>query len=329
MAVLSHPDFLPLADEVLAHWALADAAAGPGGVVLAGGLDRPGFSALRGALAVKRTEMEHHRNTMELGAARLAELRGVVLERVVQFNDTVRAWWGRTPLGAVLPRAPEVSAGLERYLRPVRDALRLWARLNAGPAPSGVVLPLRLGAALDFPRAGLEGLVAQMLAARDEAEAGEFDLGVARAERDALEAELWAGMVGYARAVVGRLGAGSTHGQTLPRLTPLRGHTPDRLTVTAVWDAARGEARLEWEATEEATAVRYEVRWFAGPRYVGQKARRALAVPVSEFTGKVWTLAGLPAPGAVVWYKVYVVLETGNERGSKPVRVARDGGLEG
>ena len=58
--------------------------------MLAGGLDRTGFSALRGALAGKRTEMEHHRNTMELGAARLAELRGVVLERVVQFNDTVR-----------------------------------------------------------------------------------------------------------------------------------------------------------------------------------------------------------------------------------------------
>ena len=322
MALPIHADFLPLVDVMLAHWELADGAAGPGGITVLGGVDRGQLGVWRGELAAVWVELVHHENSVEYGAELLRRLRVGALERMVQFNEVARLWWGGTDLGEAVPRAPSVTAALEKYLRPMRDALRLWERMDAGVAPTGVSLPLKLGAAGDFGRVEMAGLVAEVLVARDLVEEGEFDLKLARARRDALEQRMWDTMVAYGRAVVARLGSGSNAAVTLPRLTPLPGHTPEPVGITGAWDEERGAARLEWEASGEESVESYSLRCCRGDVYDKKRERVVRAVP-GNAERVAWVTEGLAGPGSVACFKVYVVLKTGNEKGSGAVVVRR------
>ena len=143
------------------------------------------------------------------------------------------------------------------------------------------------------------------------------DLRLARAERDALERRVRGVLVTYAQAVLAQFGAASNITESLPRLSPIPGHTPQAVVLSGVYDAETQEARLEWEAGEDPKLVSYQVRQCAGLVY-HKKTERVVAT-VSKDEPR---LARLPqVAGAAVSYKVYVQLSTGNERGSRAVVV--------
>ena len=321
MALSNHFTYLPTIDAFTASWALADAEAGGAGVVLADGTDQAALQGLRGDLAgaleaVRKLEMD-----ARLAAGQLSMARRAVLGRLGEFTRTARAWWSRSPLAGSFPMVPRDTAALDKFLRPVRDALRLWARINAGPPSPGVTLPLQLGVAGDFARADLEALRDECLTSRDAGEEAEFELGIARRVRDGWEKRVREVLAAYGAAADARLGALSPVVASLPRLYPLPGHTPDPVPATAAWDDLQSAAQVAWEASTDPKLAGYGVRWCPGETY--DKKEERLAGRTGKEGRSLRTTEGLESPGDAVTYKVYVLLTTENERGSKPVTVRR------
>jgi hypothetical protein len=326
MSLSTHDDYLPTLDLFLASWALADGAVpgGPGGplIVVLDGVGRPEVVALRAELAAKRDEVRHVDLLRRLGVARGRLNRGALHGWLGLFNEAARAWWGDRPEGRAVPEKPLITASLEKFLRPVREALRLWDRLNGGPPVPGVALPLTVGGEGAFGAGEMRALYNEALALREEVEEAEFMLSILRAERDVLEGRVRAVLSAYLKAVPARLGRDHAVVRALPRLWPLPGRTPDAVSAEGAWDGAEGAARVTWEASADGALSHYEVRWCPGRVY--DKKEERVAGRVGRAGPRVFMAReGLESPGDEVCFRVYVVLETDNERGSGTVVVRR------
>lgn len=334
MPLTTHDSFPEVMDEFLAHWALVDGVLGPGNELTvrvaqgAAAVGRGDLAALAVALREKLGALDRKELEGRVAARELALRRTAAREGLRVFSDTVRAWWTGWPEAEVVRPLPKEDWAPERLMAAVRWGLMLWERIDTAVAgvPAGVVVPLVAGPAPGLDRGGLEGRLEALVAARGAVEALEFAAAVLRAERDALEAEVRAVLVAYARAVPVRLGPDAVAVQSVPRVSPLPGRTPAPVALAGAWDDAAQGARLEWGASTEGEALDfYQVRWCAGPDYNKKEERVALRLPADGERVAV-VRAGLEVPGAVASYKVYVVVKSGNERGSQAVAVERPRG---
>jgi hypothetical protein len=126
----------------------------------------------------------------------------------------------------------------------------------------------------------------------------------------------------YRQVVKARLPAGHPLLATVPALSRPPGATPDPLNVTSRWDAVLGKAVLSWPAPAQAGIAHLSLRTAPGPTYRGSE-ESVVGDPLPAGALSVATDAGLSAPGSVALFRVYVVLATGNERGSATQRVVR------
>jgi len=125
----------------------------------------------------------------------------------------------------------------------------------------------------------------------------------------------------YRQAVLATFPSASPLVESLPKITPPRGSTPDPVNASAAWDPALLKARVSHTASADPDLDHYELRACFGTRW-----RTAEAVVIGNHppgTLEFLTDDGLVAPGSRVFYKVYVVLTTMNERGSNTVSVTR------
>ena len=313
MASVSHEDYPELMGKFLAHWALVDASLAPGvGLVVLGGVDRATFGGMVAGLRGKRSELRLQGVLGDIAGSDLEMKRAVLERRLVEFNGTVRAWWRGRAEARLLPEVPSAGAMLERLLGPVRRALGVWARLDAGPSPGGIAVPVLLGAAQNLSRAGMAALLAGVLTARDAAEANALAQDALRAERDAMEDTVRGVMVAYLKAVPVRLGEGVPLTRCLPRISPLPGHTPKPVALTATAGDTPDLMRLNWEPSADPSLSSYELRSCRGPRYRRNRERLVLkSLPDAPRSTTVPLSPARPRS-----YKLYVVLTTGNERGS-------------
>ncbi|MES2440789.1 MAG: hypothetical protein V4584_17115 [Verrucomicrobiota bacterium] len=140
--------------------------------------------------------------------------------------------------------------------------------------------------------------------------------------RVAMEDRIYAVLKKYREVVGLRFTKDSPIYLSMPRLTPLPGHTPAAVILSGVWNAPEAKAELGWTVSTEATLKHYQVRFCSGPDYVNSEEEIVATIPPG---GPLifLTPAGLSVPGAVATYKVYVVLESDNEKGSDVVAVTR------
>lgn len=127
-------------------------------------------------------------------------------------------------------------------------------------------------------------------------------------------------LISYTKALPVRVAAGSPLLGAMPRLWPLPGHTPEPVEAAGGWTGSA--ARLEWSECTDALQAGYQVRVCAGPDFSTEDEWVAGNVPAGG-ERSLETLAGLKRPGQVASYRVYVLLKTGNERGSTTVTVTR------
>jgi hypothetical protein len=109
---------------------------------------------------------------------------------------------------------------------------------------------------------------------------------------------------------------------SLPRLTPQPGSTPDAVTANGTWDAAQNKARLTFTLSEATDFDAYELRMTPGPDYSAEDdvvVASSTDIQSLEFL----TDAGLSVSGVTASYKVYVKTTTGNEIGSNTVVLTR------
>jgi hypothetical protein len=138
-------------------------------------------------------------------------------------------------------------------------------------------------------------------------------------ERDTVYRAIREKLVQYRAAVPGRFPETHPLVLSLPRLTPLPGHTPDAVVLSGVWNPATLKADLSWTASSDADLESYPVRRSGSDPYNVNTEQAVDTLPPGTLT--LSTDEGLTTPGATMRYKVYVKLSTGNEKGSNAVEV--------
>ena len=309
----------------LLHWAQVDARLGVGSeLVLPDGLTLAGAQMLHGTLLTQMTATRAAAVDLAVargeGALGRAGLRG----RLEQLTKLVRAYWAGEPWATLVPNLPYAAAAADKFLKPCREARRLWALLEAEPAPPGAPRPIFLDPGGAYGLADYEAEMAALAGRFEDIESALWTRAVAVARRDALLARIRAALMAYTRAVAGRLRAGDMLIEAMPPLWSPPGHTPEPVALQGAWDAAAGAARLTWEASADAMLSHYALYGCAGPEFDDEAAELVARVE-KDAPREVHHAALLPTPGAQAAFRLWVVLKTGNERGSEAVMVEREG----
>lgn len=320
MPLTSNASYHPVLLEFLNHWQTFNASM-PSPLVLRLG-SRADAVVLAQDLELALEGVGEANLSLQIAAGevqqRRAELRGLL----EQWGNLVRAYWDGTPWASLVPNLPAVEVAVEKFMRPFREALRLWELIESLPPPPGAPVPLRIGPGDVLGRVEFTALVEALRQAVLAWEQAGFQADVARARRDASIKQVRALLMDYTRALPARVGSESPLLASMPRLWPAPGHTPEPVTAQGAWEPATSTARLTWSASEDKLLDHYEVRACSGPDYTRDDETAAGSV-AADADRVLETSAFLPAAGAVASFRVYVVLTTGNERGSEPVVVRR------
>jgi len=311
MALTGNQSYRETVEDFLSHWALAEGRPEAVPVILPEGVDLTQAQAWYAKWKAGQTVIVNWENDLEIGSAKLLELRERALERLKELLDRVRLFWAGQPLAEVVQPLPQVTNALPILLKALREGLRLWDRANAGAAPSGLVLPLVLSGG--FARADLAGLMAELQAVQEEMETADLELRLGRAARNLLQARLRRVLQQYRALVPLQFGEDSITAETLPRLYPKPGHTPDRpqASLTVIGDPPVWQ--VTWQPMEQEPLKCWQIRRSPGPRYLKNRERVVATLPPDA--ERLWSTPATLAAGG--FYRVYAVLETENERGSR------------
>jgi hypothetical protein len=254
-------------------------------------------------------------NLVETTRGEIEIRKAALLLRINQFNDEIRADYAGTKWELALSNVPSINDGQGVFVIPLEDASTLWNQLNAGIGPAPPVTLLG-----GYNQATFAADIVALNAAFTSWRAAQKIAEIALAERNDIQDKIQPVLVSYRKKLPTKFAQSHALVETLPILTPRPGSTPEAVVVTAVWTAIQQKARLTWTASTAADLAYYEIRFCAGPNYdtdlestIGQVAPSA--------NHEFMTNTGLTNPGTVASYKVYVITNTGHERGSEAVSV--------
>lgn len=351
MAYTGPGSVVTLADEFIAHWESVNSTLGgtplsvvPEGTTLV--VDSDGLITLRDnyfnvqsspaatpALPVPAPQfpsVQVLKNLEETSRASTDDHRELVAEAIGAFNRKVRGVLAHTTYPNSLPEVPGAREGSARILAAADDMLSVWANINAlspGPLFTPPLLATYMtpgtstAATLSLAQAttrveNLRGALAGILQATNGLEA-------MRPLRDNIwDREIRPVLVAYRAAIIGNYPPGHPFVESLPNIYPLPGHTPDAVNLTGTFNETTNQGEYAWSASTDPELDRYEVRQSPGPAYDADASSViATVTPAGPFT--LSTATGFETPGQTSSVKVYVVLTTGNERGSNTVTLTR------
>ena len=323
MPISGHSSYPAVIVEFLAHWEeLNEEMGGMYGIALQGGIMREDFVVMQGDLETVREEVTDAGVDRALARGELDLLITKLQAKMTEFNRRVRADFAGTAYERAMQPAFAVGSAESVVREGLRHMSRLWERIDMiTPKPSGVILPLVLMG--NYDRLAFDTDRQNLRAAYRELGDAEVDLKLAREERNDLQDEIYEVLKSYRLKVPAILPEGHALLDALPALTPPQGgHTPEPVAAQAVWVPAETKAKVTWAASADADLAGYEVRGVPGESYETDD-EEVLATIAPDAPREFVTDFALGAPGVTAGFKVYVVLSTGNEKGSEPVFVTR------
>ena len=274
---------------------------------------------LRDTLQAKQNMVQACRTAQQIVRGNINLKKSALLAQFNLFTGLLDGYFRNTEFYDARPLAPSISDGQESFTRPLVDALTLWEEINEGPAPVGVTLPLTLS------NGTTHGTFASAVSALQFAYAEERKKGVrlvvARARRNIVQNTAYEVMKSYREAVPPMLSNFPEMIETLPRLSPLPGHTPDAVNASATL-IAPNQTKVVHDESTDPTLHSYQLRGSAGDQYDEEDAV-VLATHGPGEPREFITTFGLNQPGAKVALKVFVILTTDNEAGSAAMVVER------
>ena len=325
MAITGPSSYVPTMFSFESHWLEANLLLGAGHaylVRLADGnttMAQAQFAAMRAALQAQQNSVQSCLTQQQVARGVINLQKTALLGQFALFASVLDAYFENTEFAAMRPVAPGFHDGRETFSRPLGEMMNLWTEINAGPAPAGVTLPLALSDGTT------QGSFASALSALQFAYAAEeaklTKVGLARAKRNLLQRKAYEAMKGYREGAVNAFRAFPELLATLPRLTPLPGHTPAAVAASAVFEAP-DQTRVVYAASAEALLHSYQLRGNVGEHYDEADAV-VLATHGPNDPREFVTPFGLTQPGARIALKVFVILQTENEAGSAPLLVER------
>ena len=312
-----------------AHWEAANTALGanPYIVRLADGnttMTRAQFDGLITTLEARQNDVQACLTAQGLARQVINMKKAELLEMFALFVSVLDGYFQNTEFYALRPVAPSFNDGQEVFSRPLGRMMTLWEEINGGPAPAGVTLPLVLSDGTSHGT--FSSALSSLQFAYREEEKKETLTGLARSKRNGVQRQAYEAMKFYREGARNAFRAFPELLETLPRLTPLPGHTPAPVNASAVF-VAPNEARVVYDASTEPALERYELRGTVGDHYDEEDA----VVIATHFPGdplEFTTNFGLTQPGAQIALKVFVVLTTGNEAGSPSMQVERPANVQ-
>ncbi|MBS1724308.1 MAG: hypothetical protein JSS66_15300 [Armatimonadetes bacterium] len=320
MPISSVGSWLPTIDEFLAHWTDVNAALAPGALTLLGAYNRASLVTDRAAVETAVTDVQNKDNTTQIARGDRDVKRANVKPRFVQFRGAVNGQLPGTRYIPAIPRTPAFTDSPGVWRNALDDMGNLWTTINANSPPiTGFTPPLLLAGGYAVLAYTTESTA--MKTAFTTLETAEQGSQLSREQRDVVFAPVYQRLKQYRQAVVGAFPANSPLIASLPALTPRPGHTPAAVNVSASWDAGLSKARIVYTASTDPDLAEYELRACFGTSYKTSEEQ----VIGNNLPGDLEFLTdqGLVASGSKVFYKVYVKLTTGNEKGSKTVNVVR------
>ena len=323
MSITGSASYIPTMDEFIAHWAQCNPALSPGSLLVRllnnTTMSQAQFVTLRNTLLSRQATVQDCLTTQQITRGGINIQKAALLLQFNQFTNLLDGYFRNTDFYAARPYAPSITDGQEEFSRPLGDMLSLWALINAGPAPAGVTLPLVVGE--DIVQGGFASSLSALQFGYSEEKRKVQAVTLARARRKRVETQAYMVMKSYREAVPGRLTAFPELIETMPRLTPLPGHTPAAVNASAVF-VAPGSSRIVYDASTDAMLQSYQLRGNVGEHYSDEDAV-VIATHGPNAAREFVTPFGLNQPGAHVAFKVFVILTTDNEAGSSALLVER------
>ncbi len=323
MPITGNASYIPTMDEFLAHWGNANNALAGTPLIIAkpGGpaTTRTDFDGLRTLVLTSQTLVQGAINDQEIARGDIDLKKAELLRMLKEFVGLLDAYYQGTKYYRAKPLIPGVSEGQERFTNPLADAETLWTKLNGAPAPAGVTLPLLLAdetSQEDFALA----VAALQTAYRAERSAAQ-SLTLTRHDRGTHQQNAYDLMKAYRLAVPPKLAQFPAIVETLPKLSPEPGHTPDPVQASAVL-VPPDTSHVTHAASSDADLSHYELEGTNGENWSDEDAVSLgshLPGEPNEFTVQF----GLTQPGTAIALKVFVVLTTGNRAGSAVLVVRR------
>lgn len=322
MPISNNASYLPAFNEFIAHWGQVNAVLDPDLIVVApdqSAMTLAGFTTLRNTLQTQLQTVIGFLNDKQIARGDIELRKKAMLGRLNEFIGLLEGYWMQTPFFNARPYAPNLTAGEEVFIKPMRDMVSLWGKLNPATAPAGIDLPLVLsdGTVVEDFQEEISGL---QTAYATEAKANQ-DAVLARSHRDATKATAKALMITYRKVVPSRCAQHPSLVETLPAVTPPPGHTPQPVNASAAFQAP-DQAKVVYAASAEAMLARYELRGNPGDAYSEEDAV-VIAIHQPGDPREFLTNFALTQPGMQVALKVFVVLTSGNEAGGAEMIVTR------
>lgn len=332
MALTSNASYIPTVNEFLAHWAQADTALPSGGIILAeepgiipSAFNRSGLQVLRDALRDKLDEVQDLLNGVQIAQGTLELLKQKMNRRLQIFLALLDGYYANTEYYRARPESPGIGAGEEKFCAPLRDMKSLWLRLMNAPAPAGVsLMEFNEGTAeapQNFTREMFVNDLALLQQHYSDRASAEQAVKLARAQRDKLFKQIRAVLVAYRAAALSKLAARADLLDSLPRVSPQPGHTPDAVSVSAAF-IPPDTAQITHSESADSDFKEYQLRGVPG-----DDGDLEDAVVLATHTGRApqafTTQHGLGSPGGAASLWITVVTTDGNERSSERVVVLR------
>lgn len=314
-------NYLAKLDEFAAHWPLVNTALGTP-LTLQGNYQVANLGTDRTSLAALIAAVEVAINTNEGGIADRDTRRAALKERLRQFNQSVRAFFPGSTYVRMLPKIPNFTSAPGLWMKAMADVNNIWTLINAiTPIPVGTTIPMILPGS--YTLAAFTADQAALNTAFTTIETSEGAVAAAVRNRDVLWGAIYTRLKQYRLAVKAKFATGAALLDSLPALTPPPGHTPAAINASGVWDGDTEEAVITHTASADPDLLEYELRGSIGGSRYNAATASVMGTHAAGDVSPFRTSDGLVASGSKVFYKVFVKLTTGNEKGSKTVTIVR------
>lgn len=314
---------LAISQQIIAHWQQVNIALGgtpATDLKLSGAYTIANLTTDRTALQNQYDTVMAAVNALSTSAGTRDILRNNIRIRLTDFRAAVQYALRNTGYVNSLPTLPNKTAGEGRTIQSFADMLTLWTTINADTSVPGFTPPLVLPGAY-----ALAGFTTDFAALRTIYTTYATNTAKARIERDrrdTLLAALYNRLIEYRIAVPAKLGTAHPLAASLPAVTPGRGATPQPVVNPfVVWDSTLNKARVTWEASPSPNITGYEIRFCLALPYRVEDENTVGSVSPDVFT--FLTDQNLPAPGSEIFLRIYAQNNTGNEKGSKTLKIVR------
>ena len=318
MAITGPASYVGTTETFLTHWLAVDTALGLGNfVTVTGGVGRGGLQTLYTDLLAKRTDLQSRLIDEEIARGDVDLKKEALLVRINQFNERIRGAYAGTKWERVLRLVPAINDAQSKFTDPLDGTARLWQRINTDATPPVAVL-LQGG----YSQAQFVTDIAALKTAFAAWTAAATDTKITLEDRNDLQDKIYPVLKDYRSTMPTYFVTGHALADSLPSLTPAPGSTPDAVTAAAVWLPTTQQAKITWSAPASANVSQIEIRFCAGPTY-DTDLESVIGNVAPSAPREFLTATGLAAPGSQASFRVYVITDTLNEKGSNTLLVTR------